>query len=541
MTTTDEQNSFDRDLSITIQDNMREFHIAGPLTTAAHTREASEIGPSAVSVLNQDGPGDVTMELDCPKGEAILVGSLFWVGDGKIRVFTAANNTEVTEWQTTSSGSGTAFTIRQGSNDPITIPCFFANNQFTQVDMQIGHTQSVNRHLPLVSSSECGAGGLAALNFYLNDTGELGYYALNCTSATGTTHRHNLQVTNQAGIFNFMERVYHQTNNSFNMLCSWDYDDHHTRKCFPRGMSMKIKCATRPYMNRVCVARTHDTTNYAIISFTSFKLKYTTVTIPDDGHRDAEPEQTVFATLDMGVRGVDLAVNQRAHSFSVTNSSSDFVPQLIFAYVAPQGSFNTINMRDTHAGLLCVPNAIRSVRCNLNGDLSPDFMSIYHDSTVNLLDAYQRSTMFNCYLGRLGMMQGKSRKYERSLAESHILSYSGQGNANTRNQMPATQGVLLVTDPSMALVREASSGAITGKLTMMFEFNPEAIVAGSKLIVFCTQKHQVYINKIAEFDSAPAQYQLDKLLTRPAFSTLSVGSVSRKRKAEEPLDPDDLI
>lgn len=526
MTTTDENASFDTDLSLTLQENQKEYHLAGSLTTSVHTREATCVGPSPVTQLNQRGTSDIILELEVPKDEAILVGSIYFVAQGKVRIHAAADHALVPAWGTAAANGGTQFQIVQNANNnPINIPPFVVNSQLTQVDFEVGTTQSINRNLAQVSASEYGAGVLSALQAYFNETQELGYYCLNSSNATVLGSRHANQCRTHTEHFHIQERVYHQVNCPFNMLSSWDYDDHNVRKCFPRGMAMKMRAATRPYAERSRIATSHDNAHYALIEWTQLTVKYTTVVIPDGGHRDNEPAETVFATLDMGIRTHDLLAQTPRANVPITFSGTEFVPQWVIVYVAPADAFNLEALRDNMNGLVCVPQAIKSIRCNLQGDLTPDFMMLYQDATITLNDIEQRSAMYNAFLGRVGFLPGRSRKYERSPAEVHILSYGGQGAVDAAmRQKIACSSAIVLTDPSMGLIREASSGALTGKLTLRVEFNQNVIVNGSKLIVLCITKQQIVFSKVKELPGAAPVYVLNKRGTRPAFTQVSVVS-----------------
>ncbi|DAC80311.1 TPA_asm: LO7 [Tilapia adomavirus 1] len=527
MTTTDENASFDTDLSLTLQENQKEYHIAGSMTTAVHTREATCVGPNPVHQLNQRGTSDIIMELECPKDEAILVGSIYFIAEGKVRVNANADQALVAAWGTAQANGGTHFQTVANGNSPLAIPPFVVNSQLTQIDFEVGTTQSINRHLSQVSSSEYGAGVLSAMQAYWNETQEFGYYCLNSSNSTLMTPRHQNSVAAHTDRFRIQERVHHQINIPFNLLSSWDYDDHNVRKVLPRGMSLKMRAATRPYTERAKLARTNDNNHSAHIEWTQLTVKYNTVVIPDGGHRQNEPSETVLATLDMGVKTHDLLQNTPRANVPITFGGTEFVPQWVIMYVAPGNCFDLEQLRDNMHGLVCIPNAIKSIRCNLQGDLTPDFMMLYQDATIALQDMEQRTAMYNAFLGRVGFLPGRSRKYERSPAEVHILSYGGQGqvDANMRQKVACSAAVIL-TDPSMALVREASSGALTGKLSVKVEFNHDQIAQGCKLVVLCITKQQIIFSKVKELPGASPIYVLNKLGTRPAFTQVDVVSPS---------------
>nr|DAC81180.1 TPA_asm: LO7 [Grenadier adomavirus] len=533
MTTTDQSNSNDTDLALTLQANQSEYHIAGAITSAVHTREGQCIlGPSAVGQLNSRGTSDVSFHLQCPRDEAILQGSIQWVCEGRVAVITAATGAEVV-WQTAGQPGNGAVQFNCGPNavnnnaaaPAVNIPPHVVSSQFTQIDIETGDTPSLNRHLAQVSASECGAGALSAVNAYLNETANPGYYALNSTTVAGLVHRHGLALNRSTDVFNCVERVHHQINLPFSMLCSWDYDDNHTRKQYPRGMSLRIRCSTRNWQSRSRLATSQDGLHYAHIVWTKVTIKYTTATVPDGAHRQAEPLETVFATLDMGIRMYQPEANNPHMTIHITTSPTEFIPQWVIVWLAPADCFDVERMRDTVAGMRCVAGAIANIRCNLNGDMTPDFMAIYQDGQITLADEYQRTTMYNGFLGRLGFLPGRSREGERSMAERQILAYGGQGEGPERAEKPICSAGIVLTDPSMTLVREASSGALAGALSLQVQIAPQAQAAGqvpSKLVVICITKQQIAFKKAREPEGAPPTYTLSRTSTRPAFTQLAV-------------------
>nr|DAC81201.1 TPA_asm: LO7 [Swordtail adomavirus 1] len=524
MTTTDEGSSFDQDLSLALQENQQEFHIAGTLTSAVHTREGTVVGPSPVAQLRQQGTSEIVIELECPKDEAILIGSIVWEVEGRVNVYNAANAS--VPWQVAAGPAEGTVQFSIGANaatTPVRIPPFVVNAQFTQIDLQIGHTASLNKQLAQVSASEVGAGGLAILQAYLNETHEQGFYCIDDTYAFTQVQRINLQSTKTADNWHATERVHHQINCPYNMLCSWDYDDHHVRKILPRGLSLKVRAATRPYNDRCLVAVNHDNTLRAFIEVTNCTIKYSTVTVPPE-HRDAEPIDTHIATVDMSIRTYDLLAQTARLSVAITTATHEFVPQFIMVFVAPAATFSLLNMHDSAYCLTAIKKAIRSARCNLNGDMTPEFMAMYQDSCINMGDHYQRSTMVNAFLGRIGFLPGRSRKHERSTAEAHLMTYSEHSDAQ-QNQPSAQFGceaVLILTDPSMALIREASSGALTGKLQLKIEFDPAKIDQNHKLVVVMATKQQIGLTKVKELPGAAPVYMVNKVNTRPAFTQSDV-------------------
>ncbi|ANC70196.1 ORF06R [Marbled eel polyomavirus] len=101
MATNRADDAYDEDLSLTLQQNLTSYHVAGPLTTQVYTREGqSHGGPSLVTQLNQQGTGDCAIDLQCPVDEAILVGSISFVARGHVVSYNAAGVLQA-GWQST--------------------------------------------------------------------------------------------------------------------------------------------------------------------------------------------------------------------------------------------------------------------------------------------------------------------------------------------------------------------------------------------------------------------------------------------------------
>ncbi|ANC70195.1 ORF05R [Marbled eel polyomavirus] len=405
-------------------------------------------------------------------------------------------------------------------------PFFFLNNQFTQIDLEIGQTQSVNAYLPLTRSSEFGPGPIGILNQYFNQPSDAGYYHENSTSHTSSaTHLTQCSVAANTDFWVAQERVVHQLNTTHNLLSSWDFDDHEDRRILPRGMNLRIRGCTRPYNDRSIVAMSHNANAQQTLRlvFDSMRVIYTTVKIPHS-HRSSETIESLFATIDTGLRSHALVQGQRSATIPITHTDADIVPGVIVLFVADNNAFNTVNLTQTPSVITSVPNIITSVRCNLNGNGMPDFMSIYMESVCNPTDMLHRCAMINAFLGRAGNMTGRSRQGDRSPGETHLMSYTARDAANAASVL-AINAVILCTDPSTTVVREAGSGVLTGRLDVQIELG-QNILNTHRIYALSFCKQQIGIGKVREQDGTQPQYVLSVSETRPAYTRVTVEEMS---------------
>nr|DAC81167.1 TPA_asm: LO7 [Carp adomavirus] len=534
MTSNTEDGSYDEDLSFCLQDNQTEYHVAAVMTSRVHTREGQVTnGPTLTQQLNTIGTSDVVIDLQCPPDEAICVGSIFFHARARVRVYVLATGAEFANWQSNAHGTNATFYAagthgNDNAQGRVEVPCFIMNSQFQAMDVELGQTQSLNAHLSQTRSSEFGSGALAVMNHYINEPYESGMHCLNNTGLSGVLHhRQSLSVNTHAGQIEILEKVHHQLNNPYNVLSSWDYDDHDVRKIFPRGLCLRLRACTRDVLDRLCIHNNAagvngNATHRAMLEFTSVTVRFTTVEVPRGTHRTKEPIETLFATMDMGIRTYNLVANQQKITIPVTETQTQFVPQYVMLWVGPADSFHVLKMGTHSAVIQCLPNAIERASCRLNGNNSPDFMSVYQDHRINLNSGFQRSTMYNCFLSRVGFMPGRSRNAERTPAEHEITSYSGdQGRANPSSIVG--NSVIISTDPSSFLVREASSGLLTGRLDVILEFAANAQITNNhRVFLLCVSKQQIGIVKVAEVGGASPQYEINLATTRPAYTDVQV-------------------
>lgn len=526
MTTSLEDEGFDRDLSLCLQLNQTEKHLSAPITTNVYTREGQALGNAFTRTLNEALTGDVLVEIQCPKDEAILMGSIRFYATGVVKCFKVADGQESANWQTHShnGGNGTFMKLQADNNGTggIHVPQHIMNSQFTQIDLQVGRTQSVNAYLSQTRGSQTGWGSLSMMSHYFNEPAEKGCYSLNSTSDFGTAHRRNLVVDRATAKFQLQERLYHQLNIPNNVLSSWDYDDHECRKILPRGLGILIKGSTRPYTHRMFLrfgGGDGFNTHRFELHFHDVRVFCTTVKIPMSGHRQQEPIETVFATMDFGIRSYPLAENQRSVQVQVTYTDNEFIPQWVFVFVAEVDIFHSYK-QGLGPGLPVKPGCIVKVRCNLNGNLSPDFMSMFHDSCISLDDLIQKCDMINAFLGRAGWMPGRSRLEERTPAEQALLSY-----AETDPNALALHSALIMTDPSSAIVRESSSGVLSGRLDLMIDFSTlegKKVPKDSALFIVCVAKQEISVLKVKELEGSNPQYEFNAHGTKPAFTSVQV-------------------
>lgn len=526
MATNKADDAYDEDLSLTLQQNLTSYHVAGPLTTQVYTREGqSHGGPSLVAQLNQQGTGDCAIDLQCPTDEAILVGSITFVARGHIVSYNAAGVLQP-GWQSTQHNQANyAQTDAQNANQAgrVHIPFYTLNSQFTQLDLEIGQTQSVNAYLPLTRSSEFGPGPLGILNQYWNQPADSGYYHENSTSHTASAnHLVNCSVAAHTDHWVAQERVCHQLNMTHNLLSSWDFDDHEDRRILPRGMNLRIRGCTRPWADRATVFLTHNQLTLRLV-FDSMRVVYSTVKIPHS-HRDSEPIESLFATIDSGLRAHALVAGQRSITVPVTHTDADIVPGVIVAFVALNTAFNTQALTQTPSVITTVPGALTTVRCNLNGNGMPDFMSIYMESTCNPTDLLHRCAMINAFLGRAGNMAGRSRQGDRSSGETHLMSYTAPTAANAAAVL-AINSIIIVTDPSTTVVREAGSGVLTGRLDLQIDLAANMLNT-HRLYILSFTKQQIGISKVREQEGTQPQYVLSVAETRPAYTRVTVEEMS---------------
>nr|WLJ60731.1 MAG: LO7 protein [Retropinna adomavirus 3] len=531
MTSNTEDGAYDEDLSFCIQDNQTEYHVAAVITSRVHTREGQITnGPTLTQQLNTAGTSDVIIDLQCPADEAICVGSICFHARGRVRVFTIADNAEVVNWQSMQHNqqaffaAGEAVAVNNGVGS-VMIPCFIMNSQFQSIDIELGQTQSLNAHLPQTRASEFGAGAMAILNHYLNEPHDSGYHCLNDTTMSGhMNHRSKLSVTAHGDEVEVIEKVHHQLNTPYNVLCTWDLDDHDIRKTFPRGLCLRLRACTRDVLDRCHlrnnVVANNGPTQRAILDFTSVTVRFTTVEIPRGSHRDKEPIETLFATMDIGIRSCNLVLQQQQVTLCITETGAQFVPQHVIVWVGLATSFNSLNLSVHSAVIRTLPNVIQRVTCRLNGNNSPDFMAVYQDHRINLQNSYQKSTMYNCFMSRVGMMPGRSRSGERTPAETEIKNYVGEGVAYPSSIV--ANAAIISTDPSAFLVREASSGLLTGRLDVTLTLDPATITNNHRVFYCCISKHQIGIVKVAEVGGASPQYEINLATTRPAYTDVQV-------------------
>ncbi|AWT58082.1 MAG: LO7 [Arowana adomavirus] len=529
--TTAGKGSYDKELAEVLQENMETYHIAAPITMQCGTKEAqTHGGPSFTSQVNLHGTSEITLDVQCGADEAVLLGSLVFVARGSVVVH-KTDGSELSDWQTTTSSTNTSFCkIPQeyggdGSNGQGSwpIPPFVINSQFQQIDFEFGRTQSTNAFLSQARSSVGGAGALACMNYYWNEPYDPGNYHENSSGHTGVVHRLKMSVAKHDDTFEVIERMYHQLNIPFNALTSWDYDDHEVRRIYPRGMCFKVKLVTRPFLDRMilCDKAGSDTNMTVSLKFKEIKLYYTTLRIPHGPHRAVEPSRAVYPTMDFSVRHIDLVASQQSAVFPVTHTDSDFVPQFLFFFVAASRVFDVKNMRVTPSAIESTEGAIKRVRCTLNGNNNPDFMGHFIDWQLDLNDFMQRTGMYNAFLGCIGSLPARTRKNQRPGAEHNILSY-----ATPDSKTLGRNSVILLTDPSCSVVREASSGLLSGRLDVSFEFTEAKVKDNMRLFCIGVSKQQIAILKTQEMEGMNPQYELDVENTKPAFTVTQTEEVT---------------
>lgn len=505
MTTTNTDN-YDTDLAGILHENAREQHIWAPITEKICTREAQTGGGAQLTtLLNTDGPTEISALLQCAPDEAIMQGSIRFVVKGRVV------HPSVNEWQ--SSNSGNTFVQLSSTENAATVldlPAFVMNGQFQSVDVQIGPDNSLNAYLNNVRGSSGGHGALALLNEYYNTPSHGGIILDNVLSTTSKdATRPKLKVKKHTDVFDGEETLYHQLNVPNNALTSNDYDDHEVTKVFPRGMQITLRMITKQSIERLVLANDlkSDRARAAMtLKFDKVTIIFTCVTIPREHYVDT-PLYT-FATVDIGLEFYVPAVDQQNAVLQVTKTETDFVPAFIVIFVAQREAWNTKSLKTEGVK---VPDRLVRAHCNYNGNTTPDFMAQYVDHRINMSDVVQVNTMRNAWLGRAGGVRTRHRYLERPNAEHHLLC----STANT----PAMNSLLIVTDPSATLVREASGGILTGRLDIHVDL--KGIVAGDIIWICKMSKQSVGIMRTFQAEGMAPQYKIDEDSTRPAYTKLA--------------------
>nr|DAC81149.1 TPA_asm: LO7 [Bueycito anole adomavirus] len=520
MTTTGSEN-LDPILSEVLQENLTEQHIFAPITNQLSSREAQVGGgPDLTQVLNIGQPRETTLTLQVQKDEAIVQGSIRIVAEGQVHVVGGTTykwkakdapnqpSTIETEIKLVAGTSSTVTSVR--------IPPYVMNSQFQTVDFRIGASGSLNSHLANVRGSTGGNGALAIVNKYYNLPEHPAYCGINSLDQFGSHQGWNrgIYVSNSDDTWQGTETLYHQLNCPNNCLSTCDNDDETSLKIFPRGMQIDIRFVTRPALDRARLQPVYKKDDGNVeqgqslyLLFTTVKLIYSVCKIPYE-YWPKEPVRSLFATMDIGIESFPVQTQQHTMTVHVTKAETDIIPQYIYIFAGPDGMWNTSQLRVQ--GYNATKDVIVGAQVIVNGSTTPDFMRSYVDSRIDTGNSEQRATMYNTYLGKGAFTSGRYRFLERPIGERHLLDGFLDGCAYNTLMVP--------TDVSSFLVREAASGVQVGRVDINIQLNATKVQQGMSLFVVKVSKQQIGFQKTSEFPGSLPQYEIDSQTTAPAYT-----------------------
>lgn len=517
----------DADLEACIHLNTKEKHVQAPLCHAVIIREGqSSGGLQMTEQLNSSvGTTELVITLPVQPHEGIVVGSPVFVADLEFKLtVVASGNTE--QWQTTAKDSANFLQLGASKEDfvePVPVPPFFLNSQFQNCDVFIAGS-SVNGYLGNCRGTTGGLGALAIANHIANEPETHGICpegrtdVLEGKALTGLPGNGGHARLSKSGDSVFVtERIYHQTNMPTNSLCSIDFDDEQNLKCWPPGVKLVFKLVTqgsRKQRTQICAS--NDSSKVLHGKFKTFQVFFHVVEFvhwPD-------LNTWYLATIDIGLDIVPLVADQTSATVHVTRAGHDVVPQFLILFVSTVDGWQPHKM--TALGPKRTGN-IAAARCVLNGSNMPDFMHSYIDGNINMSSPQQRSQMLNNWLGRGAGIPSPPRYFQRPKLERDIL-----GNLPTGSQKDS---ILLVTDPSLTLVREASSGVTTGTLEIHVQLEN---VKGSNSCIWLQKLTKQQFSLMLHSGT----WQVSPHETRPAFTVSSdSGHTSQHHAVSQAFEP----
>uniref|UniRef100_A0AB39ACB6 LO7 n=1 Tax=Sand tiger adomavirus 1 TaxID=3238819 RepID=A0AB39ACB6_9VIRU len=497
--TTSNETGYDNDLAAVGQENAVKHHGSAQLTDRLTVRDAT--GGNLTENCNKQGVTETTLNLNVARNESIVQGSLqFYV---RATIGCSAGGI----WQSENAGADNFVAIAAGNAiGSIALPPNICNMQFQHVDLRVGAQGSVNAFCPNTRSSMAGHGILAYMNNYVNQPESGGtVQEANLDDVEGHSYRESLQASRSEDALQGFERLYHQLNNVCNMLCDSEFTDDEIVTCFPTGLCLSLRLVTNDFRIRSTIHQT-AASRWTIL-FEELKVMYTVARIPSH-NIDRELPTARFATVDTGCNMMPLQAGQTMATVPITKTDMELVPQYFIIVYGHREAYNPVFM--STAQLSGIRDKLLTLRCTLNGDTTPDFMSTFLGHTVSLQELGSRRTMRQAWLCRMGRAFGRVGYRLRPPIENHM-----QQHTSTRL---GCRCFAICTDPSMQLLREGCAGAQSGRLEARVTF--EAAGQDECLWVFVWTKQNIVFEKQSDAYSSSPQWTLQESETRPAFTEL---------------------